>query len=92
MFVKRCRIIYTSLSPTAGFLNDVMKLLIESLVLSHLTCAMSVWGSSLKQHLIKRLERLQNRAVHLLFHLHKFDHVTEYYCRVGWLPFSELIK
>lgn len=48
---------------------DIMKLLIESLVFSHLTYAMSVWGSSLKQHLVGRLERLQNRAVRLLFHL-----------------------
>ena len=59
---------------------------------SHLTYAMSSWGSSLKQHLAKCLECLQNRAVRLLFHLHKFDHITEYYCRVGWLPLPELIK
>ena len=67
---------------------DIMKLLIESLVFSHLTYAMSAWGSSLKQHLAKRLERLQNRAVCLLFHLHKFDHIREYYR----LPLPELIK
>ena len=34
------------------------------------------------------LEHLQNRAVRLLFHLHKFDHITEYYQFVKWLPFS----
>ena len=55
---------------------DVMKLLIESLVFSHLTYGVSVCGSSLKQHLVKRIERLQNHAVRLLFHLHKFDHIT----------------
>ena len=71
---------------------DVMKLLIESLVFSHFTYAVSVWGSSLKQHLVKRIKRLQNCAVHLLFHLHKFDHITEYYRHVGWLPFPELVK
>ena len=59
---------------------------------SHLSYAVSVWGSSLKQHLVKRIEHLQNHAVHLLFHLHKFDHITEYYCRVGWLPFPKLVK
>ena len=69
-----------------------MKLLIESLVFSHLSYSISVWGVSLKQHLVKRLERLQNRAVRLLFHLQKFDHVTCYYRRVSWLPFSDLIK
>ena len=71
---------------------DIMKLLIESLVFSHLTYAMSVWGSSLKQHLVGHLERLQNRAVCLLFHLHKYDHITGYYHCVGWLPLSQLIK
>jgi len=70
---------------------DVMKLLIESLVFSHLSYSISVWGVSLKQHLEKCLECLQNRAVHLLFHLQKFDHVTSYYRRVSWLP-SNLIK
>ena len=71
---------------------DIMKLLIESLVFSHLTYAISVWGPSLKEHLAKRLEHLQNRAVCLLFHLHKFDHIIDSYHRVGWLPLSELIK
>ena len=77
-------------SHIARFLSLI--LLIESLVFSHLTYAMSVWGSSLKQHLVGRLERLQNRAVRLLFHLCKYDHITEYYHRVGWLPLSQLIK
>ena len=39
---------------------DVMKLLIENLVFSHLSYSVSVWGVSLKQHLVKRLERLHN--------------------------------
>ena len=69
-----------------------MKLLIESLVFSHLIYAVSVWGLPLKQHLMTRIEHLQNRAVHLLFHLPKFDHITEYYRQVGWLPFPDLIK
>ena len=43
---------------------------------------MSVWGSSLKQHSVQRLERLQNCADRLLYHSHKFDHITEYYRRV----------
>ena len=38
--------------------SDVMKLLIESLVFFHLTYAASVWGSSLKKHLVKCIERL----------------------------------
>ena len=37
---------------------NVMKLLIGSLVLSHLTYAISVWGLSLRQHLVERLKHL----------------------------------
>ena len=92
MFVRRYRIIYILLSHIVMSLNLVMKLLIESLLFFHLSYSISVWGVSLKQHLVKRLERLQNHAVRLLFHLQKFDHVTCYYRRVSWLPFSDLIK
>ena len=51
---------------------------------------MSDWGLSLRQHLVKHLEHLQNCAVHLLFHLHKFDHIKEYYHQSEWLSFPEL--
>ena len=68
---------------------DIMKLLIKSLVFSHLSYSIYVWDVS---HLAKHLKRLQNRAVRLLFYLQKFDHVTCCYCRVSWLPFSDLIK
>ena len=46
---------------------NTIKLLIESLVFSHLTYALSAWSLSLKQHLVKHL---QNRIVCLLYHLH----------------------
>ena len=44
----------------------IMKLLIESLVFSHLTYAICVWGLSLWQHSVKHLKRLKNRSVHAL--------------------------
>ena len=66
--------------------------LVKSLVFSHLSYAIFVWGVSLKQNLAKRLEHLQNRAVCLPFCLQKFDHIICYYRRVGWLPLSELIQ
>ena len=69
-----------------------MKLLIEGLVLSHLSYSISAWGVSLKQHLVNHLERIQNRAARLLFHLQNFDHVICYYLCVSRLPFFDLIK
>ena len=67
----------------------IIKLLVDSLVFSHLTQVMlqAVWGSSINQQSAQRLEHLQNRAVRLLHH---FDHVTEYYCWVKRSPFSKL--
>ena len=74
------------------------KLLIDSLVFSHLAYALSVWGPSVKQQSVQRLQqsvqrlqRFQNRAIRLLYHLQCFDHVTVHYRSAKWLPFS-LVK
>ena len=57
----------------------LIKLLMDSLVLSHMQYALPVWGPSLYQHHLQRLQRLQNHAVRLIFSLNKFDHVSDYY-------------
>ena len=50
------------------------------------------WGPSVKQQSVQRLQRFQNRAVRLLYHLQCFDHVTVHYRSAKWLPFSQLVK
>ena len=70
----------------------LIKLLIESLVFSHLNYCLPMWGPTLTQQLSQRLERMQNRAVRLCKHLSKFDHVSEYYRQLKWLPFKELVQ
>ena len=35
---------------------------------------------------------MQNRAVRLCKHLSRFDHVSEYYRQLKWLPFKELVQ
>jgi len=47
--------------------------------MSHLNYVLPVWGASLTQQNISRIQHLQNRAVHLLYHLSKYDHITSYY-------------
>ena len=66
--------------------NSLMKMLLESLVLSHLSYCVTVWGPSLANTLSQRLQRMQNRAVQLCCGLRKYDHVTEFYHRLRWLP------
>ena len=41
----------------------IIKMLVESLVLSHLNYALCVWGTSLNTDLVSRLCRLYNRAI-----------------------------
>ena len=36
-----------------------------------------VWDLSMYQHYIQQLQRLQNRAVYMIFSLNKFDHAME---------------
>ena len=72
-----------------GLIN---KLLMDSLVLSHMQYALLVWGPSLYQQYLQRLQRLQNHAVRLIFSLNKFDHVSEHYKRLQWLDLDQLIR
>ena len=59
--------------------NTMMKLLLDSLVLSHIYYALPVWGPSLNVQLSSRLKRMQNRAVRLVSSLKKYDHVSDHY-------------
>ena len=72
--------------------SNLLKLLVESLVLSHLYYALPIWGPPLTRQLSQRLERLQNRAVRLCRSLSKFDHVSEHYSSLKWLPLQQLIQ
>ena len=60
----------------------LLKLLVESLVFFHLSYALPVWGPSLNQQLYQRLEQT----------LSKFDHVSDHYRSLSWLPVQQLIQ
>ena len=71
---------------------SIIKMLMESLVMSHLNYALSVWGPSLNKDLFSCLCRLYNRAVRVTCGLRKYDHISN--CRFGlrWLPLDLLIQ
>ena len=64
----------------------ILKLLTESLVLSHLNYALPVWGPALGHDLLARLVRMHNRAVRVIGGLNKFDHVSSFRRQLNWLP------
>lgn len=41
--------------------------------------------------LIKKLQKVQNAAVRLIFQLKKYDHISEYRKELHWLPISHII-
>ena len=54
--------------------------------------ALPVWGNSLTQQHVFRIQHLQSRAVHLLYHSNKYDHITSFYNQLQWLKFKQLVK
>ena len=97
-------VVYMQLFHRVWFLNDLshvtltldtenrMKLLLDSLVLSHIYYTLPVWGPSLNVQLSSRLKWMQNRAVRLAFSLKKCDHVSDYYKQLHWLPLDQFVK
>ena len=71
---------------------DVLKLLIDSLVLSRLTYALPVWGPAISKQCLGRLQRQHNWAVRIVRNLRKFDHVSAHRTGLGWLPVDTLIR
>ena len=65
-----------------------------STIVSHLNYALpaAVWGTSRTQQNFSRIQHIQNRAIRLLYHLNKCDHITSYYNQLQWLKFEQLVK
>jgi len=59
---------------------DLIKLLVESLVFSHLSYCLPVWGPPLSKQLLQRQCK----------HLSKFGHVSEHYHQLKWLPLRKI--
>ena len=72
--------------------TSILKLLVESLVLSHLNYALPVWGPSLAHDLLTRLVKMYNRAIRVIGGLKKFDHVSSFRRQLNWLSIDSLIQ
>ena len=71
---------------------SLLKLLMESLISSHIMYALPVWGPPLLNHQVGCLQLIQNRAVRVVFSLKKFDHVSVPHEQLGWPNISEEIE
>ena len=71
---------------------SLLKLLMESLISSHIMYALPVWGPPLLNHQVGCLQLIQNRAVRVVFSLKKFDHVSVPCEQLGWPNILEEIE
>ena len=69
------------LSNRKSLSTTIIKMLINSLVISHLDYALPVWRPPLTQNLVDRLQRLQNWDIHIVYSLRK----------LSWLPIKSHI-
>ena len=72
--------------------TTIIKMLINSLVISHLDYALPVWGPPLTQNQVDRLQRLQNWGIRIVYSLRKYDHVSKYRNNLSWLPIKNHIR
>ena len=72
--------------------SDIIKMLVESLVFSRYTYALSVWGPAIHQDSLSRISRLQNRAVRMTCNLRKYDRISHHRGNLRWLSISSFIR
>jgi len=72
--------------------SSVIKMLVDSLVFPRMDYALPVWGTSLSQHSIQRLQNLQNWAIRITMSLRKYDHVSQHRLALGWLPVATQVR
>ena len=74
------------------FEPDSRVIVVQSLVLSILNYCLSIWGSTTKTQML-RVKRLQNFAARVAIGgMHKYDHVTPLFERLGWLRMDMKFK
>ena len=89
--------IYKTVSKVLGVLWCIKRYLpresritfVNAFVLPHLTYCSTVWGTSTH---ISRLEKLQKRAIRLIFDLAQRDSTDEYLKLLNWLPLSKFFE
>ena len=79
-------------SHCTSLTKSVSKMLVKSLVLSHMRYAISMWEPALQQRYISHLQWMQNRGIRLLCNLKKYNHVSSHRLDLRWLSVQEQIK
>ena len=71
--------------------TNVAQTLIQSMVISHLHYGNSLlYGIS--QHLLTKLQLVQNAAARIILGYRKYDHISEGLMKLHWLPVRDRIK
>ncbi|KYM96666.1 hypothetical protein ALC62_12662 [Cyphomyrmex costatus] len=78
----RLRLLY----PFRHILSTSQKLLISQLlVISLFDYSNSIYIPALSQKLLTRVQRIQNTCLRFSFNVRKYDHISPYFSRSGWL-------
>ncbi|KAJ2939918.1 hypothetical protein O0L34_g6624 [Tuta absoluta] len=88
-FSRRLYASLHSLKRLQNFLPIYTKIMLAQALLLPLLDYGDVAFLDLSQELLNRMERLQNQCIRFVFGLRKFDHVSEFRERLGWLPIRQ---
>ena len=86
---KMAYYLFWSAVITRYFFNNIIKMLINSLVFSPFVHGLHVW---LFYYVSVYFIVLLNCGIHMTSGLHKYDHVSLYRFIIGWLPVSSVIQ
>ena len=82
-----------SLNMTRNILpSHAKRLLYLSNIQSHITYALSSWGSMMSQTCLRKIKVAQNKAIRAIFNLNKRTNLTKYYKKANVLMIEDLIR
>nr|CAI5852316.1 unnamed protein product [Callosobruchus analis] len=91
--ISKCYLTLKNLYQSRSFLTfPLRKQLCESLVLSHLNYADTIYGPCLDSNSAARIQRMQNACIRFLFSLSRRDHVLDKLAQLGWLNMQKRRK
>ena len=70
---------------SSAYSKSIIKMSVESLVISQLNYALAMWSPSLNKDLSSRLCQVHNQAIRITCGLRKYNHVSEYRRGLRWL-------
>lgn len=71
---------------------NLRKKLCETLILSLYSYCLIMYYPCLTQEIKERIQKTQNTCLRFIFNLRKFDHISSYFSRLGWLKMDKLVE